>query len=68
MGVDMGRLDWRAKIGLIVVSSSTVTESRYPRIAPQDIGFFTSRMLIPPGESLEALVEMEKNGIWACGK
>lgn len=57
----MDRLDWRAKIGLIVVSSSTVSETRYPRVAPRDIGFFTSRMLIPPGESLAALVEMEKN-------
>ena len=28
----MDKLQWKAKIGLIVVSSSTVAESRYPRV------------------------------------
>ena len=57
----MDRLQWKAKIGLIVVSSSTVCETRYPRVTPLDIGFFTSRMLVGTGEGLQALVEMESN-------
>ena len=42
----MEPLAWTAKIGLVVVSSSTVSEGRYPRVAPRDVGFFTSRMLL----------------------
>ena len=57
----MDKLQWKAKIGLIVVSSSTVAETRYPRVAPPDVGFFTSRMLLRPGGEIEALVEMEAN-------
>ncbi len=57
----MDQLTWRAKIGLVVVSSSTVPESRYARVAPPGVGFFASRMLIPPGEGLQGLVEMERN-------
>ena len=57
----MDRLQWKAKIGLIVVSSSTVAETRYPRVGSPDIGFFTSRMLLRPGGELEALVEMESS-------
>ncbi len=55
----MDKLQWKAKIGLVVVSSSTVAETRYPRVAPPDVGFFTSRMLLRPGGDIEALVEME---------
>ena len=55
----MDRLQWKAKIGLVVVSSSTVAETRYPRVAPPDVGFFTSRMLLRPGSEIDALVEME---------
>ena len=57
----MDRLEWKAKVGLIVVSSSTVAETRYPRVVPPEVGFFTSRMLLRPGGELEALVEMEAN-------
>ena len=57
----MDRLQWKAKIGLVVVSSSTVAETRYPRVAPPDVGFFTSRMMLRPGGEIEALVEMEAN-------
>ena len=54
----MDRLAWKAKIGLVVVSSSTVCEGRYPRVA-SDVGFFTSRMLLRGGglaeiEAMEA--------------
>ena len=57
----MDRLQWKARIGLVVVSSSTVAETRYPRVGSPDIGFFTSRMLLRPGGELEALVEMESS-------
>jgi maleate isomerase len=56
----MDRLAWKAKIGLVVVSSSTVCEGRYARVAPRDVGFFTSRMLLRGG-GLEALEAMEGN-------
>ena len=49
----------KAKIGLVVVSASTVTEMRYARAIP-DVGFFASRMLLG-GNGLEALLEMERN-------
>jgi maleate isomerase len=55
----MDRLAWKAKIGLVVVSSSTVCEGRYPRVAP-DVGFFTSRMLLRGG-GLAEIEAMEAN-------
>jgi maleate isomerase len=56
----MDQLAWRAKIGLVVVSSSTVCEGRYPRVAPPDVGFFTSRMLLKSG-GLAAIDAMERS-------
>lgn len=47
-----------AKVGLIVPSSQTVTEPLFYRIAPPDIAFFTSRMLLT-GTSLQHLQAME---------
>ena len=52
-------LSTKAKIGLVVVSASTVSELRYPRVAPQ-VGFFASRMMLA-GDGLDALLEMERN-------
>ena len=54
----MDRLAWKAKVGLVVVSSSTVCEGRYPRVAPPEVGFFTSRMLLHDG-GLAAMEAME---------
>ena len=45
----MDHLTWKAKIGLVVVSSSTVCEGRYRRVAPSDVGLFPSRMLLRQG-------------------
>ena len=56
-------LSVKAKIGLVVVSASTVSELRYPKAVP-DVGFFASRMLLA-GDGLEALLEMERNSSWA---
>jgi maleate isomerase len=56
----MDHLAWKAKIGLVVVSGSTVCEGRYPRVAPRDVGFFTSRMLLRGG-GLAGLEAMEGN-------
>ena len=56
----MDQLEWKAKIGLVVVSSSTVCEGRYPRVVPRDVGFFTSRMLLN-GKGLQGLEAMESN-------
>ena len=52
-------LSKKAKIGLVVVSASTVSELRYPKVVP-DVGFLTSRMMLG-GNGLEALLEMERN-------
>ena len=60
----MDRLAWKAKIGLVVVSSSTVCEGRYPRVAPPDVGFFTSRMLLRGG-GLAEIEAMEANAVRA---
>jgi maleate cis-trans isomerase len=54
----MDHLAWKAKIGLVVVSSSTVSEGRYPRVAPRDVGFFTSRMLLR-GRGVTGMATME---------
>ncbi|PON16521.1 hypothetical protein C2W62_18025 [Candidatus Entotheonella serta] len=56
----MDQLQWKAKIGLVVVSSSTVCEGRYPRVAPAEVGFFTSRMLLS-GSGLAGIEAMECN-------
>ncbi len=53
------RLSTKAKIGLVVVSASTVSELRYPKVMPH-VGFFTSRMMLG-GDGLEALLDMERN-------
>ncbi len=56
----LDRLDPRAKVGLVVVSASTVSELRYRKAVP-DVGFFASRMMLGGDHGLEALVEMERN-------
>lgn len=56
----MDHLTWKAKIGLVVVSSSTVCEGRYPRVVPRDVGFFTSRMLLR-GRGLAGMAAMERH-------
>ena len=53
-------LSIKAKIGLVVVSASTVSELRYPRAVPE-VGFLSSRMLLGGDHGLEALLEMEKS-------
>ncbi len=50
----------KAKIGLVVVSASTVSELRYPRAVP-GVGFFASRVMLGGDHGLEALLEMESN-------
>ena len=60
----MDHLAWKAKIGLVVVSSSTVCEGRYPRVVPRDVGFFTSRMLLRGG-GVAALEAMEEHAALA---
>jgi maleate isomerase len=54
----MDHLAWTAKIGLVVVSSSTASEGRYPRVAPRDVGCFPSRMLLR-GRGLAGMAAME---------
>ena len=53
-------LTTKAKIGLVVVSASTVSELRYPRAVPE-VGFLASRMMLGGDQGLEALLEMEQN-------
>ena len=53
-------LTTKAKIGLVVVSASTVSELRYPRAVPE-VGFLASRMMLGGDQGLEALLEMERN-------
>ena len=63
MSADNGTLQalsTKAKIGLVVVSASTVPELRYPRAVP-DVGFFASRMMLGGDHGLEALLDMERN-------
>jgi maleate isomerase len=55
----------KAKIGLVVVSASTISELRYPRAAPPGVGFFTSRMLLGEDQGLQGLIEMETNAVRA---
>ena len=64
----MDQLDVRTKIGLVVVSASSVSELRYPKAAPPGVVFLTSRMMLAEGESIEALIEMESNAGRAVGE
>ncbi len=64
----MDKLDLRTKIGLVVVSASTISELRYPKVAPPGVGFFTSRMMLAEGESIDALIEMEGHAVRAVGE
>ena len=64
----MDKLDVQTKIGLVVVSASSISELRYPKVAPQGVAFLTSRMMLAEGESIEALIEMEGNAVRAVGE
>jgi maleate isomerase len=64
----MDQLDVQTKIGLVVVSASSVSELRYPKAAPPGVAFLTSRMMLAPGESIGALREMESNASRAVGE
>ena len=57
----------QAKIGLVVVSASTVSELRYPKVVP-GVGFLASRMMLGGDGGLEALLEMESNSSRAVGE
>ncbi len=57
----------KAKIGLVVVSASTVSELRYPKVVPE-VGFLASRMMLGGDGGLEALLEMESNSSRAVGE
>ena len=64
----MDKLDVQTKIGLVVVSASSISELRYPKVAPPGVAFLTSRMMLAEGESIEALIEMEGNAVRAVGE
>ena len=64
----MDQLNVQTKIGLVVVSASSVSELRYPKAAPPGVAFLTSRMMLSPGESIEALRTMESNASRAVGE
>ena len=64
----MDQLDIQTKIGLVVVSASSISELRYPRAAPPGVAFLTSRMMLAEGESIDALIEMESNAGRAVGE
>ncbi len=64
----MDKLDVRTKIGLVVVSASSISELRYPKVAPSGVAFLTSRMMMGEGEGIEALIEMEGNAVRAVGE
>ena len=54
----MDQLDVQTKIGLVVVNASSVSELRYQKAAPPGVAFLTSRIMLAPGESIEALMEI----------
>ena len=64
----MDQLDIQTKIGLVVVSASSISELRYPKAAPPGVAFLTSRMMLAEGESIDALIEMESNAGRAVGE
>ena len=64
----MDQLDVRTKIGLVVVSASSISELRYPKAAPPGVAFLTSRMMLAEGESIDALIDMESNAGRAVGE
>ena len=64
----MDQLDVQTKIGLVVVSASSISELRYPRAAPPGVAFLTSRMMLEEGEGIDALIKMESNASRAVGE
>jgi len=64
----MDQLDVQTKIGLVVVSASSISELRYPRAAPPGVAFLTSRMMLEEGEGIDALIKMEGNASRAIGE
>ena len=64
----MDQLDVRTKIGLVVVSASSISELRYPKVAPPGVAFLTSRMMLAEGENIDALIKMEDNASRAVGE
>lgn len=64
----MDQLDVQTKIGLVVVSASSISELRYPKAAPPGVAFLTSRMMLAEDEGIDALIEMEGNAVRAVGE
>ena len=64
----MDQLNVQTKIGLVVVSASSISELRYPKAAPPGVAFLTSRMMLSGGGGIEALLEMESNAGRAVGE
>ena len=64
----MDQLDVQTKIGLVVVSASSISELRYPRAAPPGVAFLTSRMMLEGGDGIDALIKMEGHASRAVGE
>ena len=64
----MEKLELKTKIGLVVVSASTISELRYHKAAPPGVGFFTSRMMLGGDGGIQALLEMEGRAVRAVGE
>ena len=64
----MATLDVRTKIGLVVVSASSISELRHPRVAPPGVAFLTSRMMLGEGDGIGALISMEASAGRAVGE
>jgi len=58
-------MGWRGKVGLIVNSGQIVTEPLYNRVAPKEVGFFASRILVERSV-MEDHVSMEKEAFRAA--
>lgn len=52
---------WRARIGLIVPSPNTVSETEFWRMAPEGVTIHTTRMLYRGGETEDPLKDMEQH-------
>ncbi|MDP2917433.1 MAG: maleate cis-trans isomerase [Dehalococcoidia bacterium] len=60
MELNLSRLGWRGRAGLILPSSNTVTEPVFYALAPQGVSFHTTRTFIA-GTSLQEVQAMEKD-------
>ena len=70
---DFGAVGWRAKLGVIVLSTSLTVENEFRHMVPDDVSYHVARCLIPDSarserEKEDQFLSIEQNVLVAAGQ